>query len=119
MAGSSQFTNGLGFKISSFLAECNSTLGIRKSAPSPKRIEIINKILIKTRDGFLKEIESVLFVMKAIEKVYNSFSENNKEDKLPFNAKKEALKTATYLSDKITLLSHMRDMGVLRCIDEK
>lgn len=106
-----------------FLEKTTGTSGsyFRKNLtiPSPKRIDIINKILIKTRDGFLKEIESVLFVMKAIEKVYNSFSENNKEDKLPFNAKKEALKTATYLSDKITLLSHMRDMGVLRCIDEK
>ena len=88
--------------------------------PFPRRLDIINKILLKTKDGFLKEIESVLFVMKAIEKVYNSFNEViDNENKLPFSAKREALKTATYLTNNITLLSHMRDMGILRCINEK
>ncbi len=88
--------------------------------PSPRRLDIINRILNKTKDGFLKEIESLLFVMKAIEKVYNSFGwKTDEENKLPLSAKREGLKASTYLSNKITLLTHMRDMGVLRCIDEK
>lgn len=88
--------------------------------PSPRRLEIINKILIKTKDGFLREIESVLFVMRAIEKVYKSFNGKlDEEHKLTLSAKREGLKASTYLSNKITLLTHMRDMGVLRCIDEK
>ena len=107
-----------------FLEKTTGTSGsyFRKnlSIPTPKRVDLLNKILIKTKDGFLREIESVLFVMKAIEKVYNSFSDKTSaENKLPLSAKREALKTATYLSDKMTLLTHMRDMGVLRCIDEK
>lgn len=88
--------------------------------PSPRRLDIINKILLKTKDGFLKEIESVLFVMKAIEKVYKSFGGKvDNENKLPLSAKREGLRASTYLSNKITLLTHMRDMGVLRCVDEK
>ena len=87
--------------------------------PSPRRLEIINKIINKTRSGFQKEVESVLFVLSAIEKVYNSFyNKTEPSEEIPLSTKREALLVATYLSDKLTILSHMRDMGVLRCIYE-
>ncbi len=89
------------------------------NVPSPRRLEIINKIINKTRSGFQKEVESVLFVLSAIEKVYNSFCKKSElEEGIPLSTKREALLVSTYLSDKLTILTHMRDMGVLRCIDE-
>ncbi len=124
------FTNDLGNLLSvadynqdiEFLEKTTGKSGnyFRKNlnVPSPKRIEIINKIIRKTRSGFAKEVESVLYVLSAIEKVYNSFCKKDEtQEKLPFNTKREALLVATYLSDKVTILSHMRDMGVLKCVN--
>ena len=90
------------------------------SVPSPRRLDIINKIINKTKGSFSKEVESVLYVLNAIEKVYKSFdSKTELEEKIPFNTKREALLVATYLTDKTTILSHMRDMGVLGCVNAK
>ncbi len=90
------------------------------SIPSPRRVDIINKIILKTSESFKKEIESILFVLSAIEKVYKSFSKTSEEvEKIPYNAKREALLVSTYLSNKLTILTHMRDMGVLGSINGK
>ncbi len=89
------------------------------SIPSPRRIDIINKIIKKTSPSFLKELNSVLFVMKSVEKVYDSFIKGEEKEGIPFSAKREAMTVATYLSNKLTILTHMRDMGVLRTINAK
>ncbi len=90
------------------------------SIPTPRRVNIINKIILKTSGSFKKEIESILFVLSAIEKVYKSFSKTNGEvEKIPYRAKHEALLVSTYLSNKLTILTHMRDMGVLGSVNGK
>ncbi len=90
------------------------------SIPSPRRVDIINRIILKTSGSFKKEMESILFVLSAIEKVYKSFSKTSEEvEKIPYSAKREALLLSTYLSNKLTILTHMRDMGVLGSINGK
>ncbi len=87
--------------------------------PSPRRLDLINRVINKTRGGFLKEVESVLSVMKAIEKIYYNFEKSiEEEEKLSYAMKKEALMLSTYLSDKITILTHLRDMGVLKSLEQ-
>lgn len=123
------FTNDLGDLLSvadynrdiEFLEKTTGKSGsyFRKNlnVPSPRRLEIINKIINKTKNSFQKEVESVLYVLSAIEKVYNSFCKNEDKEKILYNSKREALIVSTYLSNSITILSHMRDMGVLRCVN--
>ena len=86
--------------------------------PSPYRISIINKIIDKTRLGFRKEIESILFIMKAVENIFKSFYKIGENiTAIPYSIKKEALIFSTYLSSEITILTHIRDVGVLNTLN--
>ncbi|MBO5926153.1 MAG: iron-containing alcohol dehydrogenase [Clostridia bacterium] len=88
--------------------------------PTPRRLELINKVLTKTSDGFKKEIESVLSILKVVEKMFGSlFKISDEKPPIYYNSKRQALLLCTYLNKNVTILSHMRDMGVLRCVDEK
>lgn len=98
----------------------NAYANFRKNLviPTPSKLKACNTILQKTKDGFLKEIESFLSVLHAIEKIYKSYFKGTDEKKaISYQTKKEALTLCTYLSKEKTILTHLRDLGVLSCVD--
>ncbi len=85
--------------------------------PSEKRRILINALISKTKDGFLKETSSLLSVLYSVEKIYSGLNKTAK-DKPPIKYEiiKNSLTLCTYFSDKTSILTLCRDMGILRCI---
>lgn len=98
----------------------NSYAKYRKNLviPTPSKLKAYNTVLEKTKYGFIKEIESFLSVLHAIEKIYNSYLKGvDKNSPISYQTKKEALTLCTYLSKEKTILTHLRDLGVLKCLN--
>ena len=86
--------------------------------PSKKRIELILEMLEKTKTAFDKEVTSILLVASSVQKIYlNILKESNGFEFLPYSELKQALKLCTYLTDKQSVLTVFRDLGVLNCIN--
>ncbi len=85
--------------------------------PTASKLQAYNSILLKTKNGFLKELESLLSVLHAIEKIYGSYLKGVQEkESISYETKKEALLLCTYFSKEKTILTHLRDLGFLNCL---
>ena len=87
--------------------------------PPVEEINKIKNILNKTRSGFIKEIESILLVLKHIEDIYASLLKSLDYKKgIDYSIKKDATQLCTYLTSRKSLLSYARDLGVLSCLKD-
>ena len=85
--------------------------------PSERRQKLINALIYKTKDGFIKETASLLSVLFGIEKIYSGLNKTTKENPvINYDIIKNSLTLCTYFSSKTSTLALCRDMGVLRCI---
>ncbi|MBR5439016.1 MAG: hypothetical protein IKV61_02245 [Clostridia bacterium] len=86
--------------------------------PSPKRLDLILEMLRKTQGAFNSEICSVFSIANSIKKVYlNILKQTTPFEFLPYGELKQALKLCTYLTDKQSVLTVFRDLGVLNCVN--
>ena len=86
--------------------------------PSPQRLNLILEMLNKTRDSFNNEITAVLAIANSIEKVYANILKDDSGFKFPpYSYLKQSLKLCTYLTNKQSVLTVFRDLGVINCVD--
>lgn len=86
-------------------------------APSSKRLSLIRQVVDKTREGFMADITSVLSIVPEIQKEYNTLNKNSKiVENISLEQKVNALRLAPYLSDKQSVLSLVRDLGLIATI---
>lgn len=86
--------------------------------PSPKRLELILKVLKKTQRAFEEEVNSILAISNSIKKVYMNILKSDKPfEFLPYSDLKQALRLCTYLTSKQNVLTVYRDVGVLNCVN--
>lgn len=86
--------------------------------PTKKRLELILQMLEKSKATFLKEASVVLSLSSSIEKVYLSILKGEHSfEFLPYSELKRALKLCTYLSNKQSVLTVYRDLGVINCVN--
>jgi hypothetical protein len=82
--------------------------------PSENRYKLLRKLIGVTRSGFLKEVTEVLTSLKGIKNTYLKYKnvpENNVAVK--YAILKNAITVAPYLSKTTSILTLMRDFGVL------
>lgn len=85
--------------------------------PSERRRTLINALIYKTREGFLKETSAILSVLSPIVKIYEGLNKQNKEKPIiNYDMVKNSLTLCSYFSDKTSILTLCRDMGIWRCI---
>ena len=85
--------------------------------PSEKRRNLINALIYKTKDAFIKETSSLLSVLFSVEKIYLGLKNSTKENPtVKYDIIKNSLTLCPYFSSKTSTLTLCRDMGVLRCI---
>ena len=85
--------------------------------PSERRRTLINALISKTKDGFLKETASLLSVLYSVEKIYAGLNKTPKDKpNIKYDIIKNSLTLCTYFSDKTSILTLLRDMGILRCM---
>ena len=85
--------------------------------PSERRLQLLNALLFKTKDAFKKETSSLLSVLFAIEKIYSGLNKPSREKAvINYDMIKNSLTLCTYFSDKSSVLTLCRDMGILRCL---
>ncbi len=85
--------------------------------PSERRRTLINALIYKTREGFLKETSAMLSVLSPIVKIYEGLNKQNKEKPIiNYDMVKNSLTLCSYFSNKTSILTLCRDMGIWRCI---
>lgn len=85
--------------------------------PSERRRTLINALIYKTREGFLKETSAMLSVLSPIVKIYEGLNKQNKEKPIiNYDMVKNSLTLCSYFSNKTSILTLCRDMGLWRCI---
>ncbi len=85
--------------------------------PSEKRRNLLNALIYKTKDGFIKETSSLLSILFAIEKIYAGLNKPNREKPvINYDIIKNSLSLCTYFSNRTSVLTLCRDAGVLRCL---
>lgn len=81
--------------------------------PSIKRQKLIKELKIKISKAFLSETATAIKIQNLVRKTYFAISNKNKEYILKKEQVKKALKFCTYFSDKVSLLTLIRDEGIL------
>ncbi len=85
--------------------------------PSERRRTLLNALIYKTRESFLKETSNILSVLAPITKIYGGLNKQNKDKPMiNYDMVKNSLTLCSYFSDKTTILTLCRDMGLWRCI---
>lgn len=86
--------------------------------PTVKRLELLKEMLNKTQGAFNEEVCKVLKVANSIKKAYlNILKENAVFEFPPYSDLKQALKLCSYLSNKPTVLTVYRDLGVINSVN--
>ena len=83
--------------------------------PSEKRRLLINLLIDKTRDDFLSETTAILKAFYKIKKYYSSLTGVMGDGNISYKQIKNAVTLSPYLTDKTSVLTLMRDLGVLSC----
>ena len=81
--------------------------------PTLKRHKLIKELKNKVSKAFLNETSAILKIQELVRKTYFAISSKNKNYLAKKEQVKKALKFSTYFSDKITLLTIIRDEGLL------
>ncbi len=81
--------------------------------PTLKRHKLIQELKNKVSKAFLNETSAILKIQELVRKTYFAISSKNKNYLVKKEQVKKALKFSTYFSDKITLLTIIRDEGLL------
>ena len=85
--------------------------------PSTKRLSLISEVVKKTKDGFISDLKSTLDLIPQIIVNYNSLLKTSKgEESLSFEQKLNALRLAPYLSKTQSVLTVIRDLGLIELI---
>ena len=84
--------------------------------PSAKRIKIINKLLNVTRSGFKKETTELLKMLSLVKSTYLTLSNKKSVYAFKYVHLKNAVQLAPYLSSQTTVLTTIRDFGILNTL---
>ena len=82
--------------------------------PSEKRRKLINMLLDKTRDDFKKETTVILSVLPSVIKIYSQLN-GKKRQTISYKQTKNAVNLGSYLTDRTSVLTLCRDLGILKC----
>ena len=83
--------------------------------PSEKRRKLINLLLLKTSPDFKRETTAILKALSGIKKTYSSMLGVAGDGNVSYKQIKNSVMAGAYLTDKVTALTLMRDLGVLQC----
>ncbi len=83
--------------------------------PSEKRRKLIVLLLEKTAEDFSKETAIILKAFSKIKKAYSSLVAVAGDGNISYKQIKKSVMASTYLTDKTSVLTLMRDLGVLAC----
>ena len=85
--------------------------------PSKKRLELMLEMLAKTAPAFNAEVSQILKIATSAKLVYQNLTENKAFTFPPYSDLKQALKLSTYLTNKPSVLSVFRDLGVINTVN--
>lgn len=83
--------------------------------PSEKRRRLILLLLEKTADSFIAETSAILKAFGKIKKAYSSLIGVAGDGNISYKQIKNSVVASPYLTDKTTVYTIMRDLGVLAC----
>ncbi|MBQ3235045.1 MAG: hypothetical protein IJA97_02680 [Clostridia bacterium] len=83
--------------------------------PSEKRRRLISLLLLKTSSDFKAETTAIMRALTGIKRVYVSMLGVQGDGNISYKQIKNSVTASTYLTDRVTALTLMRDLGVLQC----
>ena len=83
--------------------------------PSEKRRKLITLLLEKTASGFKAETTAIFKALSGIKRAYSSMLGVCGDGNVSYKQIKNSVTAGTYLTDKQSVLTLMRDLGVLQC----
>ncbi len=83
--------------------------------PSEKRRRLILLLLEKTADSFVAETSAMLKALHKIKKTYSTLIGVAGDGNISYKQIKNSVVASPYLTDKTTVYTIMRDLGVLAC----
>ena len=90
---------------------------IALKSPSNQRLKLVYMLIEKTRADFILETGAFLKALNGIKKVYLAITKQKGDLAVYTTGVKNAVTVAPYLSQCENVLTLLRDMGVLKCIN--